>query len=486
MKLNFKGKRIKKNLIGVINKKKLKYGSYSMFLTVLVLAIAVVVNLLAGELPSKYTQIDVSEEKLYTIGDQTEEVLKNLEEDVTIYRIVQSGNEDETITKLLERYEDASSHIKVEEKDPVVNPSFTSEYTQDTLTDNSLIVTCQDKNKIVDYNSLYEQSMDYTSYSYSVTGFDGEGQITSAIAYVTSDDLPKLYVLEGHGESTLSSTIEESIKKDNIDIETLNLVNVGEVPEDTDCILINSPQTDLSESEKEAVLDYLESGGKALIFSDYTTSELTNFDSLLANYGVERVDGVIFEGDNQHYVAQMPYYLLPEMNESEITTNLVSDNRYILMPVAQGIKQSEDARDTLNIVSLLSTTGDAYSKVNTDSTTVEKEEGDIDGPFDIGVSISEEVDDENSTQIVYFSSSALMQEQIDQMVSGSNTQLITDSLSWMCKQEESVSIPVKSVETSYLTITGYDVSFWSITAMILIPGVFLVTGFVIWLKRRKA
>ncbi len=486
MKLNFKGKRIKKNLIGVINKKKLKYGSYSMFLTVLVLAIAVVVNLLAGELPSKYTQIDVSEEKLYTIGDQTEEVLKNLEEDVTIYRIVQSGNEDETITKLLERYEDASSHIKVEEKDPVVNPSFTSEYTQDTLTDNSLIVTCQDKNKIVDYNSLYEQSMDYTSYSYSVTGFDGEGQITSAIAYVTSEDLPKLYVLEGHGESTLSSTIEESIKKDNIDIETLNLVNVGEVPEDTDCILINSPQTDLSESEKEAVLDYLESGGKALIFSDYTTSELTNFDSLLANYGVERVDGVIFEGDNQHYVAQMPYYLLPEMNESEITTNLVSDNRYILMPVAQGIKQSEDARDTLNIVSLLSTTGDAYSKVNTDSTTVEKEEGDIDGPFDIGVSISEEVDDENSTQIVYFSSSALMQEQIDQMVSGSNTQLITDSLSWMCKQEESVSIPVKSVETSYLTITGYDVSFWSITAMILIPGVFLVTGFVIWLKRRKA
>ena len=258
------------------------------------------------------------------------------------------------------------------------------------------------------------------------------------------------------------------------------------MPEDTDCILINSPQTDLSESEKEAVLDYLESGGKALIFSDYTTSELTNFDSLLANYGVERVDGVIFEGDNQHYVAQMPYYLLPEMNESEITADLVSDNRYILMPVAQGIKQSEDARDTLNIVSLLSTTEDAYSKVNTDSTTVEKEEGDIDGPFDIGVSISEEVDDGNSTQIVYFSSSALMQEQIDQMVSGSNTQLITDSLSWMCKQEESVSIPVKSVETSYLTITGYDVSFWSITAMILIPGVFLVTGFVIWLKRRKA
>lgn len=296
MKLNFKGKRIKKNLIGVINKKKLKYGSYSMFLTVLVFAIAVVVNLLAGELPSKYTQIDVSEEKLYTIGDQTEEVLKNLEEDVTIYRIVQSGNEDETITKLLERYEDASSHIKVEEKDPVVNPSFTSEYTQDTLTDNSLIVTCQDKNKIVDYNSLYEQSMDYTSYSYSVTGFDGEGQITSAIAYVTSDDLPKLYVLEGHGESTLSSTMEESIKKDNIDIETLNLVNVGEVPEDTDCILINSPQTDLSESEKEAVLDYLESGGKALIFSDYTTSELTNFDSLLANYGVERVDGLFSRG----------------------------------------------------------------------------------------------------------------------------------------------------------------------------------------------
>lgn len=44
--------------------------------------------------------------------------------------------------------------------------------------------------------------MDYSTYSYSYS-FDGEGLITSAIAYVVSDDLPQLYVLEGHGEAEL-------------------------------------------------------------------------------------------------------------------------------------------------------------------------------------------------------------------------------------------------------------------------------------------
>lgn len=52
---------------------------------------------------------------------------------MTLYRSVQSGSEDETIKKLLEKYEEGSDHIKVEQKDPVVNPKFTSEYTSDDV-----------------------------------------------------------------------------------------------------------------------------------------------------------------------------------------------------------------------------------------------------------------------------------------------------------------------------------------------------------------
>ena len=471
-----------------INKKTLKNGSYSVVLSVIFVVIIVVVNLIVDAFPSTYTELDVSDQQLFSIGDQTKDFLKELDKDVTIYQIAQSGSEDEVVSKLLKKYEEASDHIKVETKDPVVNPKFTSEYTDEEVSSNSLIVVCEDRSKVVDYNNIYESSIDYNTYSYTTSGFDGEGQITSAISYVTSDNLPVLYTLDGHGEKSLDSTLQEDIEKANIEIKSLNLLTEESVPEDADCLMINSPSTDISEEERDAIIEYLENGGKAMIFSDYTEESMDNFDAVLENYGVERVDGIVIEGDAQHYAMQMPYYLLPDVSSAEAVSDFSSQGYFVLAPYAQGIRQLDNVRDTLTIESLLTTSDDAYSKTDLNTETLEKTDEDIDGPFDIGVSITEEVDDDKTTQIVYYSTANLMDSQINQMVAGGNEQMITESLNWMCSTDETstISIPSKSLEVSYLTVTAYDAAYWKICVMGLIPGVFLVVGFVIWLKRRKA
>ena len=148
----------------------------------------------------------------------------------------------------------------------------------------------------------------------------------------------------------------------------------------------------------------------------------------------------------------------------------------------------DDVRDTVTINSILTTSDQAYSKTNLNSDTLEKEDGDEDGPFDLGVSITETLDDGKETQIVYYSTSNLMESQVNQMVSGGNEKLIIESLKWMTDTEESatVSIPSKSLSVSYLTLTDYDAAFWKICTIALIPGFFLVVGLVIWMKRRKA
>lgn len=478
----------KKHVKRGINKKALKNGSYSVIISVVFVVIVVVVNLIVNALPSTYTEIDVSDQKLYSIGDQTKDFLSGLDKDVTIYQIAQSGSEDEVISNLLEKYEDESSHIKVEKKDPVVNPKFTSEYTSDEVSSNSLIVVCGDRSKVVDYNNIYQSSMDYNTYSYTTSGFDGEGQITSAISYVTSEDLPVLYTLDGHGERELDSTLQEDIEKANIEIKSLNLLTEESVPEDAGCLLINSPSSDISEDERDAILEYLENGGKAMIFSDYSEESMDNFDAVLENYGVERVEGIVLEGDTQHYAMQMPYYLVPDINSTEAVSDFASQGYYVLAPYAQGIRQLDNVRDTLSIESILTTSDSAYSKTNVNTDTLEKTDDDIEGPFDLGVSITEQVDDDKTTQIIYFSTSNLMDSQINQMVAGGNEQMITEALNWMCSTDdtETISIPAKSLEVSYLTLTAYDVSFWKICVMGLIPGVFLVFGFGVWLKRRKA
>ena len=453
----------KKKLIGTVSKKHIKNGSYTMVMSVIFIAVVVVINMIVSAIPSKYSEIDISSEKLYSIGDDTKAMLKDLDKDVTIYQIAQSGSEDENITNLLKKYEDESKHIKVEQKDPVVNPKFVAEYTSDDLSANSLIVVCGDRNKVIDYNNIYESTMDYQTYSYQTTGFDGEGQITSAIGYVTSEDLPVLYTLEGHGEKEMDSSIKEDIEKANMDIQSLNLLTESSVPDD-------------------------ENGGKAMIFSNYTTEDLPNFDAVLENYGVQRAAGIVFEGDSQHYAMQMPYYLVPTVNSTDASSETASGGYYVLAPYAQGIKKMDDVRDTVTINSILTTSDQAYSKTDLNSDTLEKEDGDEEGPFDLGVSITETLDDDKETQIVYYSTSNLMESQVNQMVSGGNEKLIIESLKWMTDTEDSatVSIPSKSLSVSYLTLTDYDAAFWKICTIGLIPGFFLVVGFVVWMKRRKA
>ena len=129
-----------KNILPKWSSKNIRKGSYSLGISVVVLAIAVVFNLVVGKLPSQYRNVDLSQTKLSTIGDTTKELVSNLDQDVTIYQIAESGSENETIQKLLERYEGLSSHVKVETMDPVLHPNFVSEYTDDDLASNSLIV----------------------------------------------------------------------------------------------------------------------------------------------------------------------------------------------------------------------------------------------------------------------------------------------------------------------------------------------------------
>ena len=470
------------------NKKLLKHGTYSMAVTAVVIAIVVVLNLVVQEIPSKYREIDLSSQKLYTIGEQTEKILKNLKKDVTLYYIAQDGTESSDIKNLLEKYEEGSKHITVEQKDPAVSPKFASQYTSDNISNNSIIVVCGDKSKVVDYSSMYETSINYQTYSQEVTGFDGEGQLTSAINYVVSDNMPVLYNLEGHDESSMSETMKETREKANIEIKFLNLLSEEAVPDDAECLFIFAPETDLTKEEADKIISYLENGGKALIVSNYTDEDMPNFESVLENYGVQPVDGIVLEGNTDNYVSQNPYYLLPNIESGEITSELSSQSRYVLVPLAQGIKKADNIRDTLNISSILTTSDSAYSKTNLkDMDTMEKEGGDIEGPFDLAVSITEKVGDDKETQIAYFASASIFNDSINSMVSGTNYELLSASLAWMCSTDDSnqISIPSKSYDTTTLTVPTADINFWSIFVTGVLPVCILLIGFGIWMKRRK-
>lgn len=466
--------------------KQLRMGSYNTTMIIIVTAIVVIINMIVSKLPTQYTQIDVTDNQLYSIGEKTRELVLGLDKDVTLYYICENGSEDDTILRMLEKYEGLSSKIKVVQKDPVVNPSFTTAYTDETVPNNSVIVECGSRYKYVSYNDMYETSLDYTTYSMQTTAYDGEGQVTSAIDYVSSDNLPKMYVLQGHNETAVSERLNERVEKANIETQELSLLTEETVPSDCDILMIVSPQNDFSDEETEKILNYLNQGGKVFLTSDYTGTEMPNLDRILAYYGLTRNQGLVVENDGSHYYPQRPTYLIPQLSSNEITSTMISENRLVLMPFAQGITVGDAPRDGVSVSELLTTSDSAYAKVNVNSDEIAKEDGDIDGPFALGVAVTEKIEDaDNEAKLIYFSTGSLLNDTMDGITSGGNYDLITSALGWLGGDSSTVSVEAKSLAYTPLVATASDVNLWGVILIGVIPVATLLAGIIVWVRRKR-
>lgn len=458
-----------------------KVGGYSVLLALIVLAILVAVNVLFSVLPSKYTQFDISAAQLYSLTSDTKVVATNLDKDVTIYWIAQAGQESTVLDKLLDRYQDLSDHITVVKKDPDTYPTFAQQYTDETVVNNSLVVECGDKNRYISYDDIYK--VDTTSYytTGSVSqSFDGEGQITSAIDYVVSDELPKIYLLSGHGEGALSDTFSDELTRSNYEtVSDFSLLNVDEIPEDCDTLLINAPTSDISKEELTMLRSYVQGGGKLMVLSGpQKSTALTNLDSLLVDYDVTITEGVVVDTDRDHYAFTAPYVLMPDIESSDITDPLTEASSHVIVPIAQGLTVGSGSGAT----ALLTTSDDAVSKAaGYAMTTYDKEDGDTDGPFTLAVSIE---DSAAEGKIVWVSTDYLLDDMYNSYSSGANLDFVMNSLSWMIGKNDAVSIRAKSLNNSYLTISSSSATVLKVVMMGVIPVCFLLLGIDELLRRR--
>ena len=458
----------------------LRGGSYSLAITAVVLAIVIVVNVFVSILPTNLTKLDISASKLYSITSNTKAVVNNLTQDVTIYWVVQADQEDAVIENLLGKYESLSSHINVVKKNPDVFPTFAEQYTDEQVPNNSLIVESGDRSRYVSYNDIYLVDADMYSYSYT-TSFDGEGAITSAIDYVVTEDLPQLYVLEGHGEQELPATFADSIDKENIKVQPLSLLNIDAIPEDANCIAIYAPQSDITQEEARMLMDYADNGGKLLVMAGPVKDvRLDNLNSVLSHYGISTVEGIVVESDRSYYAFGYPYVLMPTMASSEITDSLINANYYTIFPIAQGLNVENSGEA---VTQLLSTSALSFSKAAGFALdTYEMEEGDTEGPFTLGVSIATE----GEGQIVWFSASEFLNDMYNAYSSGANVDLAMNALSSLIGQREAMAIRSKSLNYNYLTINDSTASVLKTLMIGVFPLTYLGVGvMVIVMKRRK-
>lgn len=495
---------------------------YSVGLTAVVVAIVVVVNLIFGQLPEKYRSIDVSNSKIYEITDTSRDFLKDLDTEVKFTVLAVQEETDERIRTFLSKYASLSKQIKVEWIDPVLHPSALQDY---DASENSIIVSCEETDRttavtfdqivVVDYSSYY-----YTG-SISENEFDGEGQLTSAVNYVTSEEEKQIYRTAGHGESTLPANITELMDKNNYTVSEWNLLMNQDIPEDCDLLLMNAPANDLTEEERDAVLSYLAEGGKMmLLLGETNTTELPNLAAVMKEYGMEAADGYI--ADPQRCYQGNAFYIFPMLSVSgDMAKGMASE--MVLLINAHGLNLTDPARDTISTTSFMTTSNtgaavteetqtdgtytlgavatetvsgngdepaeeaaDEAGKTDAEDTPDAGDDAENSGDSDGAASNADDADDQTKeTRLTVISSANMIDSQLTETFTTlENTTLFMNAVTANFDGVENLSIEPRSLAVQYNTIQ--HVGLLSLFAIFGIPLVILAGGFTVWFKRRKA
>ena len=482
-----------------------KHGSYSVGMTVLVVAVIIVLNLVVGQIPEAYRNIDVSSTKIYDISDTSKDLLKGLDDKIDMKVLAVKDETDDRITTFISKYVALSDKIKVEWIDPVLHPSALTEY---NTSQNTIYVSCEatGKSTTISFDKILVS--DYSSYYYSgsssYTSFDGEGQLSSAVNYVTSDVQKKIYTVTGHGEDSLSTTITDLMTKNNYTTEELNLLMTDAIPDDCDLLLMDGPTNDLSDDEVSLLSGYLGEGGKVMcLLGDTGLASLPKLAGLLKDYGIEGADGYI--ADPQRCYQNQPYYIFPVLNLSGDMADGISSQMVLLMN-SRGLTTTDPARDTITTSAFMTTSEQAYAVT---------EEDQKQGTYDLGVVATETIssdsdssddtssDSDSSTdassdstssddsteskegRLTVISSGSLIDQQITDAFSQlENTQVFMNAVTANFDGVTNLSIEAKSLTTEYNTVQ--HAGGFSILVVFGIPAVILIGGFVVWFRRRKA
>ena len=468
-----------------------KQGSFSIGVTAIVIAIVVVANMIIGQLPEKYRNIDVSSTKIYEISDTSKDLLKELDHKVTLTVLAVKDETDDRITTFLSKYAGLSKNVSVKWIDPVLHPST---LTENNAEKDTIVVKCEDtgKSTTVAFSDIIVQDMSsyYYTGSASESEFDGEGQLTSAINYVISDASQTVYRTSGHGESTFSTTISDLMKKNNYNVEELNLVMNTEIPDDCDLLMMYAPTNDMSQEEADVMKNYLKSGGKVmLILGDTTSEQLPNLMGILSDYGMKEANGYI--ADPKRCYQGNAYYLFPQLSVSGDLANGIS-SQMVLLVNTHGLELSDPARDTISVNAFMSTTNNAYAVT---------EDAQTEGSYTLGAVATESIskddgddaEDENSTddsetlesRLTVISSASMIDSQItDAFTTLENTTLFMNAVTANFDGVKNISIEPKSLSVEHNTVQHSGLL--SLLVIFGVPIIFLIGGFSVWYRRRKA
>ena len=471
-------------------------GSRTLSLVLLILAAFLGIN--TGMKVLDLTPIDLTQEKLYTLTDESKERVKDIDKDVHLYFV--GYTDDNADLALAKQYKDANERIVAEAVDSKSRPDLVEKYGIQDTGSAGIIVECGERSKVLTSTDLVTYDTT-TSQTISIA----EEKLTSAIISVTTDDIPKVYFLEGYSDFTLGYNLyylNVYLQNEITEVDTLNILSTGNVPDDCDTLVITSPTQDFNDTTKTAIINYINRGGNILWLNAAmaVSTDLPNVNEVLALYGVNPFDvGVIRETDSSKMVANSPDLVIPNLGYSKITEDIYSNGIILANPTRINI--NEDGLEDLKVVEtdLATTSEGAYFRTDFSNSSADAAEGEATGPFVVGAELEKTITDANeetgaaavtSTLIIFgenyfISDYPFTQESQYSAIQESayNKDLVLNSLAYLSDREEDITARKSTGTVTYTATEQQD----TIVRIIIftVPAIIILAGLIVWQKRRR-
>ncbi len=497
--------------------RKLRYGGIATALTVVVIAVVVLVNVVANILNERFPiNLDLTADKLFTLGDESREIVSSVDKDVEIVVFAEESTLANSSTdgtgailkqlhELLGLYQSYSGgKIDVTYVDLNSDPTLMTRYSEYEVTSYDVLFLCGDRHQKISMNDMF--TYDETSYYYygtlNVTASKVEQMMASNLMMVTSDETPQVLFLTGHGEDAYATSgLKALLEVNNYEPVDLDITGSEEYSDEAVMAFIVAPEDDYSDSEIEALRTWLDNGGKRgrhlMVLVNYAASCPNLYEFLSVEYGLEVTDNLVQETDANRVYQMSASYVYGDVGSSDYLADIAGSR--VLMPITRQILPTAgtDTNSSLFNTSLL-TFPESAKLVRMADAIKDPDNPDQEAPepFDAdeypivggAMATSWIYDSDNNrieTNVIVLGSSAMAYETITGMSTVENEAFLLGLTNGITGNENPVDISNKPLQQTSLEFTTAQQNIFFFVFVVAVPLVILIVCLVVFLRRRR-
>jgi ABC-type uncharacterized transport system involved in gliding motility auxiliary subunit len=314
-----------------------------------------------------------------------------------------------------------------------------------------------------------------------------EEDLTNTLTKIVKGEKKTIYFVTGHGEKAIDSTdktgyslAKTDLEKESYVTKSVNLASENKVPDDTTVLVIDGPTAEPFANEIEMVDNFLKGGGSVLVMLD---PEAASLKDLMNKWSVDVGNNVVVDASGMGRLMGMGA-AVPLV--ASYGTHPITDRMRVMtfFPMARTVSAPATPAEGVTVDKLLNTSDRSWGDTDIKSGEAEFNEGkDMKGPVSLAVAVSKDAGENKKTRLVVYGDSDFASNAY--YGTAGNGNLFTNTINWLARDENFISIKPKSSEDRRLEMTEAQGRLVSYLIVLMLPIGILITGVSVWMRRRK-